>query len=161
MSPSNSDAVGYQSRYWYWEVVVLTRKVLLSCISVFLASSSSSTTFVERYQQGFLALLVVVVFLVIHITFSPFRSQRLNLLETAGLVVGGVSIYMGYFTYFAGSTVIVSLVILSINGLWVLYLLTIVLGNNALLNRICGCFSSLTTCQRMMSGIVPRDVEMS
>ena len=138
---------------------MLTRKVLLSCISVFLASSSS-TNF-ERYQQGFLALLVVMVFLVIHITFSPFRSQRLNLLETAGLVVGGISIYMGYFTYFAGSRVMVSLVILSINGLWVLYLLTIVLGNNALLNRLCGCFSSFTMCQRMRSGMVTRDVEMS
>ncbi len=42
---------GYQAKYWGWEVVVLLRKVILSAISVFLSSNSS--TYFERYQQGY------------------------------------------------------------------------------------------------------------
>jgi hypothetical protein len=33
---------GYKDQYWYWELVVLVRKILVAAISVFLSSEVSS-----------------------------------------------------------------------------------------------------------------------
>jgi hypothetical protein len=101
-------------------------------------------------------LFVVVTFLALQLSVSPFRSNHLNRLEVAGLVVAGISIYMGYFTYFEESSVIVSLVIISINICWGVYLLAIVLSNNTMLGKLCGSFCGFLRVRSM--GI--REVEV-
>ncbi len=107
-----------------------------------------------------MALLVVIFFFYLQIIIAPFRSSELNRLEGAGLVVCGVSIYMGYFTYFGESEVIVSMVIIAVNAMWALYLMTIVLANNAVVKRMWRCLASCGLCHRIRSGNITREVEI-
>jgi len=67
---------------------------------------------------------------------------------------------MGGWTYFPDSKLIVSMVVISMNAMWALYLLTIVLSSNPLINRLLQWLSSFGVCQRIRSGIITREVEM-
>ena len=112
---------GYKREYWYWEIVNVGRKMLLSGISVFLSSKSPDKF--ERNLQGHAAVLVVVVFLLVQTKCKPYRDDTLNTLEEVGLIVGGISLYMGYFTFLPGYQGAVSVIIVSLNCLWGAYVM--------------------------------------
>ena len=112
---------GYKVEYWYWELVNVGRKILLSGISVFLSSKSADK--MERNIQGHAAVLVVMIFFTVQMRYKPYRDETLNTLEEVGLIVGGISLYMGYFTYIPGYQVAVSVTIVSLNCLWGAYVM--------------------------------------
>ena len=121
---------GYKPEYWYWEVVVLLRKIFLAGISVFYAvgvssvtnsiCSSETTVNADQYQQGLLASLVLVVALFIQMLFHPYEGEVMNNVEVMGLSVGFLSLYLGLWTFHATleAGVIVTFLIFGLNSVW-------------------------------------------
>jgi hypothetical protein len=122
---------GYKKEYWYWEILVLVRKVLVAAISVFLSAEVSSANDLQvnstQYQQGLLATLVVSVALYIQLKLEPFEGDELNGVESMGLVVSVVSLYLGLWTFYGKESymidTIITVLIFGINGCWFLYTL--------------------------------------
>ena len=129
---------GYRDKFWFWEWIVLARKVGLSAISVLL-----STT--DTYIQGLAALFVVTIAFALQAIYRPYetsgggsseekengeeRRDDLNSLETRGLLVSLMTIYLGMWTFASKSavnegtewTVTISVFVLNIT--WMLFIL--------------------------------------
>ena len=71
---------GYEEEYYYWEIVLLLRKTLLVLLMTFLAPVSAGV-------QSLSAILLLIGFLAMQISKSPFYDERLNKLEAASLIV--------------------------------------------------------------------------
>ena len=61
---------------WFWEFVVLARKLIILCVSLFIW---------EPFMQSFAAVVVLVISLSIQLYVQPFELAALNLLEIASL----------------------------------------------------------------------------
>ena len=86
---------GFRPEYFYWEFVILYRKVALVCASVFLSSIS---TMVQA-----LSILAILLFcLFIQAAIKPFRTPVFNVLETKSILVSLLTIYVGL--YFQANT---------------------------------------------------------
>jgi len=81
---------GYKPEKFYWEFVILYRKVLLIIFAVFLTNVSIAL-------QALLALLVLVVAFILQMKRSPYLTPNLNSLEQRGILVGALTIYCGLF----------------------------------------------------------------
>jgi len=77
---------GYEPRYYYWEIIVMLRKVGMVFISVYIK---------EFRIQSMLAVLLCVVALAIHALCQPFVSTQVDLLEW-------LSLFGSFCTYFFG-----------------------------------------------------------
>jgi hypothetical protein len=75
-------------RYW-WEIVVMIRKLLVSVIVVFLANDQNTT------YQSFALILVTDVAIVLGIYTKPFRSNIAQAFETLSLSVIHVTLMAG------------------------------------------------------------------
>jgi hypothetical protein len=121
---------GYKEEYWYWEILVLLRKISVAAISVFLSAEVSSANDLQvnssQYQQGLLATLVISVALYVQLKLEPFEGDDLNGVESMGLVVSVVSLYLGLWTFYGSKDndvvdTIITVLIFGINGCWFLY----------------------------------------
>jgi hypothetical protein len=123
---------GYKTEYWYWEICVLLRKILIAAITVFgavrvasVTDSSSGDTAVDedQYQQGLFASLVMGVALFFQMMFQPYEGEAMNKVEVMGLTVGFLSLYLGLWTFHAKEwkTIIVTVLIFTLNIGWVVY----------------------------------------
>jgi hypothetical protein len=81
---------GYVRKRFYWEFVILYRKILLVSALVFLASVSAAVQ-----AQTVLAVLLISVIYQIHI--SPFAVSAMNTLEVKSIFVSLVTIYCGLY----------------------------------------------------------------
>jgi hypothetical protein len=81
---------GYRSMNFYWEFVILYRKVLIISISVFFTTISVNI-------QALAALLVLILSLYIQMRTQPFTQAILNTMEARGILSGSVTIYCGLF----------------------------------------------------------------
>ena len=81
---------GYKTRSYYWESVVMLRKVAMILINTFLAS-------LGRIVQALAILLLLLVYLHYTLTHRPYISRRLNDLEVISLVTSFITIYAGVF----------------------------------------------------------------
>ena len=79
-------------RLFYWEIVIMTRKVSMVIVAVFGLRATVQT-------QALMALLVVVLAGAAHIAKSPFSIPILNKLELYGLVTAFVTLYFGMFFF--------------------------------------------------------------
>jgi hypothetical protein len=61
---------------WFWEFVVLARKLIILSVSLFIW---------EPFLQSFVAVIVLIVSLSIQLFFAPFELLALNLLEVVSL----------------------------------------------------------------------------
>ena len=110
---------GYQEGYWYWEGIVLARKLSLAAMGVFLASSSS-------YSQGLTAIFILSVSLVLQLSCNPYQDTSLNKLEALGLGCGTLTLFFGLWTFERESAFTeeiglgASVVIFFINGVWLI-----------------------------------------
>jgi len=84
---------GYKLKYWYWEIIILIRKLLLASMTVFMTSTTST------YTQGLAALMIMFASLAIHLFFIPYEDSMLNNLETIGLACSIFTIYFGLLTF--------------------------------------------------------------
>ena len=65
---------GYKPHLFYWEFVIIYRKIVIVLISVFLSTVSNAV-------QGLAAFLVLIVAYHIHSVYRPFEIEKLNRLE--------------------------------------------------------------------------------
>lgn len=65
---------GYKTRIFYWEIVVIARKILLVMLTVFLTVVSADT-------QVLAGLLCLILSMILHVKFEPYASARLNRME--------------------------------------------------------------------------------
>jgi len=81
---------GYHARWYFWEFVILYRKVAVVCASVFLSTVSITV-------QALSVLAVLLVSLFLQLQVGPFFSSQFNRLELKSILVSAVTIYAGLF----------------------------------------------------------------
>lgn len=81
---------GYEFSKFYWEFVILYRKLLIASISVFLTNISPSI-------QALSVMSVLVLAFGLQAKHKPYALPALNGLELRAILVGGVTIYCGLF----------------------------------------------------------------
>jgi hypothetical protein len=81
---------GYKKEFFYWETVIMYRKVILIFISVFIQNYGA-------ISQAMIVFLLLIIFFVINTNKKPFVSIALNDLETYSLASSMITIYCGIF----------------------------------------------------------------
>lgn len=85
---------GYKHRFFYWEIIIMFRKIFLILIQMVILQFGSIT-------QALIVLLMMIFFLYANAKQSPFTYRALNILETSSLLASLLTIYCG--TYFISS----------------------------------------------------------
>ncbi len=81
---------GYKVDYYYWEIVIMYRKIILIFIAVFIQNYGVMT-------QALIVFMLLLVCLVLNLKKKPFFLVALNDLETLSLITSILSIYCGIF----------------------------------------------------------------
>ncbi|CAG9309876.1 unnamed protein product [Blepharisma stoltei] len=81
---------GYKKSCYYWEFIILYRKILVICCSVFLANISVSV-------QALTVTIILAASLHLHYTNSPYSGPALNELELRSIFVSATTIYCGLY----------------------------------------------------------------
>ena len=81
---------GYRSEWYFWEFVILYRKIIVVCTSVFL-------TTVSVVMQALSMLAVVLVCLFLQQYVQPFFGKTFNSLELKALLASLLTIYSGLY----------------------------------------------------------------
>lgn len=81
---------GYRPNWYFWEFVILYRKILLVCVSVFLTS-------VSIVVQALSMLAVMLACLFVQLYVRPFLGSTFNNLELKALLASLITIYAGLY----------------------------------------------------------------
>ena len=81
---------GYKKEYYFWEIVIMYRKIAIIFIAVFIANYGLAA-------QALSCLLLLVAFLMMSMKKKPFNTEALNDLETLSLITQTISVYCGLF----------------------------------------------------------------
>lgn len=81
---------GYNHRHFYWEFVIVYRKIVIICLTVFLNTVSIPV-------QALFILLVLALSWQLQYNVKPFNSRSLNSMELRSILVAGITIYCGMF----------------------------------------------------------------
>lgn len=81
---------GYKRSHFYWEFLILYRKILIICILIFDEYTSKSI-------QALTIMLLILVCLHLQYVQKPFTAKPLNDTELAAILVAGVTIYCGLY----------------------------------------------------------------
>jgi hypothetical protein len=81
---------GLRPKYFYWEFVILYRKIVVAILSVFLSSVSVPV-------QALLLLLVLVVSVYMQSRCNPYTLEVLNRLELLSIISATCTVYCGCF----------------------------------------------------------------
>lgn len=81
---------GYKTSIFFWEIIVIYRKIILVMVTVFLTVVSSET-------QVLAGLLCLIVSMILHVKYEPYGNPRLNRMEHYSLQVTSLTIYAGMF----------------------------------------------------------------
>ena len=81
---------GYKKKTFYWEFVILYRKILVISIAVFLSNVSISI-------QALTALIVLISSLYAQVSIKPFSHEILNIMEARAIFAANMTIYCGLF----------------------------------------------------------------
>lgn len=103
---------GYKNRSYYWEFVILYRKILIICCAVFLANVSTSI-------QALTVMILLLLCLHIQVQNKPFIGDVLNQMEGRSIFVAAITIYCGLY-YLTGdldewAKIVFFIVILAVN----------------------------------------------
>ncbi|CDW91246.1 UNKNOWN [Stylonychia lemnae] len=82
---------GYKYQFYYWEIIIMYRKILITFVAVFVESNFGVVA------QALIMLMILVWFLAINYQFKPFNTKALNELETVSLITSMATIYCGIF----------------------------------------------------------------
>ena len=109
---------GYNSDKYYWEFIIIYRKILIISISVFFTS-------VSTYIQALTVLIVIIIAMRLQSKHQPFSLPAMNNLELRGILVGGITIYCGLYSLTQGldlaSQVVLLIVIILANAYFLMY----------------------------------------
>jgi len=81
---------GFKKDYYYWECVIMYRKIILIFIAVFLVNFGVIT-------QALVVFLLLIGFVMFNVKKKPFSTEPLNNLETMSLVTSMITVYCGLF----------------------------------------------------------------
>ena len=115
--------MGYKTKKFFWEFVVMLRKILLICVTVFAGFQSVNL-------EIYLSLLVILSSYCLQKINKPYKDKTLNNLEKICLVSAGIVNFCGL--YFQ--------IVKDINGLDTLILLSGLIGNLYFLFYFCKYF---------------------
>jgi hypothetical protein len=82
---------GYEPEFYYWEIVIMIRKVLLVCITVFFSY--------DIQVQSLLATLLVVTSLCVHTLACPYITDEMDGLEMLSLFTSFCTYFFGQFLF--------------------------------------------------------------
>ena len=118
----------YKTKFWYWELLEIARKFLMTCGLGFFGSSSLSGVAIAAF--------IANVFLLLHAQFKPIKRKSEQLLQLMSLLVISLSLMLGTLISLEKATCagsgpsdeatdrhIFSVIILLVHGFFVLYLL--------------------------------------
>jgi hypothetical protein len=138
---------GFKLDCWYWEIIVLARKVSLSIVSVFLSITNNNIN-TALYRQGMAAVFIMVTSLCVHLCVYPYADLQINRLEAMGLTVSALTLYGGMLTFEGATSGVVknmiSITVLGMNLIWLLFVLKIMYSGLKVYNNVikfcCCCF---------------------
>jgi len=112
---------GYDKRKYYWELVILYRKMMIISIAVFLGN-------VSIYVQALSAMMVILIALALQSKHNPYIVPAMNELELRGILVGGVTVYGGMYSLSGSldstSLIVIFVIIVCLNvyflGFWLI-----------------------------------------
>uniref|UniRef100_A0A7S3JBG8 Uncharacterized protein n=1 Tax=Euplotes harpa TaxID=151035 RepID=A0A7S3JBG8_9SPIT len=81
---------GFKRKFYYWEIALMYRKVLMIFISVFMNR-------IGLIVQALVTLIVLVVFIQVNNLKRPFADRALNEIENLSLLTATITIYCGIF----------------------------------------------------------------
>ncbi|CDW75877.1 UNKNOWN [Stylonychia lemnae] len=81
---------GYRKDYYYWEIVIMYRKILIIFTAVFISNFGI-------VAQALIVFFILIIFLMINFKKQPFNTLILNDLETLSLITSMITIYCGLF----------------------------------------------------------------
>jgi len=81
---------GFHAEHYYWEIVIVFRKVLMIAAGVFLQM-------VTAQLQILIMMSLMTLSLSLHLKSRPYHSTHLNTLETSSHLVALVTLYTGLF----------------------------------------------------------------
>ena len=82
---------GYELDSWFWEIVVVFRKVFLVCIAVYWAS--------DTHRQTLMAIVLCLIALTAQMKFQPFESQDVDDMESLSLFTTCSTFILGQFLF--------------------------------------------------------------
>eukprot|EP00949_MAST-11_sp_MAST-11-sp1_P001459 g1459.t1 len=83
---------GYKRDRYYWEVVIMVRKVLLNLILVVMASA-------PPLAQGLVVLMTLLAFKNAHSVYQPYSNDILNRIESLSLMLAVSVLLLGFFLF--------------------------------------------------------------
>ena len=83
---------GYRIEAYFWEAVIMLRKVSLNVVLVVMAPSLP-------LAQALTVLLVLIVFLAFHVRVRPYSNDRLNNIEMGSLLLSTIVLYSGIYLF--------------------------------------------------------------
>ena len=96
---------GYKTKKFYWEFVIMVRKILMICATVFAGFNSSN-------MQIYLFLALILISYTFHVYHQPYSALELNDLEKIGLVsLTIVSLGGLYFQVISGAGALTKIVL--------------------------------------------------
>ena len=81
---------GYKQRRFYWEFMIMYRKILLVSVSVF-------QVFQARILQALNVILILLASIYLHHAHRPFNSNQLKNMEMQALNIAAITIYFGLY----------------------------------------------------------------
>jgi hypothetical protein len=81
---------GYKRENYYWEIIIMYRKIICLFIAVFLHG-------IGIIVQALVLLILLVVFMQLNNVMRPFGTRSLNEIEDISLTTQIITIYCGLF----------------------------------------------------------------
>jgi hypothetical protein len=81
---------GYSAKTFFWEVIIMYRKIFIIMTSVFLSTVSSES-------QVLVVIFIIVLNMFLQIRFQPYYTHTLNQMENYSLQVAAVTVYTGMY----------------------------------------------------------------
>eukprot|EP00741_Cyanophora_paradoxa_P003800 tig00000718_g3694.t1 len=82
---------GYEQRCWYWEIVVIIRKLLIALVVSVLDG--------RPQIQGLIGLGILLAAMVLNLKLAPWDSDLLDVVDLCAIVVSTTTVYAGLFFY--------------------------------------------------------------
>jgi len=81
---------GYKIQKFYWEFIIMYRKILIITISVFMSNGSTTV-------QALTVVIVLILSLYFQYSSKPYSRSELNYMETEALLTAVTTIYCGLY----------------------------------------------------------------
>merc|ERR1711865_713596 len=117
--------LGYSTQTYYWEAIVMLRKVSMVMIDVVLGPYGVGV-------QALVSQLMMMVVLIATLHFRPFAAPHIGRLELYSLSTAFMTLWLGSFfwaTKNLTASMYISILIVVINVVFMLYLMVVLVGD--------------------------------